>query len=404
MSEDKSKRINNYRSSNKYSEEKKYNNNSEEEKHNNNKNNTNFKGKNLHNKKKEIEVVNYTPQTRKSKGIKKTLEVTNVDGEKDTLKLIKLDDDSTSQEIIDTLQEFDTFCADNDLYGDYEYEASGMNSDQVETQEKVLEKASKLVFKYFKSILKDTLKSDWEEAVKEVIDGTKKHSKDTFQETMKVFLKETLPSDTTELILKYVKKTKKPYNMSSKKWAKKVVQCLQFREFLDENARKIETREIVEEILFPNVPEFWYKNLVRNGIKPDVSIKEFVKNIENYEEYERKFPSEKGNHNSSNFRSNGNQYKNDGDSHYKKNMCRIPGHNHEWKDCFKNPNNKIKKEENNNISDESSESSSDESMRMMDYESDEDEYFYDTYSKSSAESESEYDSDVSNTSNLLNKE
>jgi len=70
---------------------------------------------------------------------------------------------------------------------------------------------------------------------------------------MQVFLKETLPSDTPELILKYVKKTKKPYNMSSKKWTKKVVQYLQLREFLDDDARKIETREIIKEIIFPNI-------------------------------------------------------------------------------------------------------------------------------------------------------
>ena len=230
--------------------------------------------------------MNYTPQARKSKGAKKTLEATNADGEKDTLKLIKLDDESTPQEIIDALQEFDTFCEDNDLHGDYEYESASVTAEQIESQEKTLEKAAKNAFKYFESILKDTLKSDWEEAVKEVIDGAKKHSKNTFQETMKEFLKETLPADTPELMLKHAKKTKKPCSMSSKKWTKKVVQHLQFREFLDENARKIETREIVEEMLFPNAPEAWCKNLVRSGIKSDVSIKEFAKNVENYEEYE----------------------------------------------------------------------------------------------------------------------
>ena len=52
---------------------------------------------------------------------------------------------------------------------------------------------------------------------------TNKHSKITFKETMQVFMKETLPSDALELMLKHVKKTRKPHNMSSKKWTKSLV-------------------------------------------------------------------------------------------------------------------------------------------------------------------------------------
>ena len=54
---------------------------------------------------------------------------------------------------------------------------------------------------------------------------------------------------------------------------KKVVQHLQLREFLDENTRKIETRETLKEILFPNIPEVWHKNLLRIGMKVNVTIK-----------------------------------------------------------------------------------------------------------------------------------
>ena len=77
-------------------------------------------------------------------------------------------------------------------------------------------------------------------------------------------------------MLKYARKTKKPCNVSSKKWTKKVAQHLQLREFLDENARKIKTREMLEEILFPNMPEFWHKNLVCVGIKGNVTTNEFI--------------------------------------------------------------------------------------------------------------------------------
>ena len=99
------------------------------------------------------------------------------------------------------------------------------------------------------------------------------------------------------------------------------------------------------------------------GIKNTATIKEFTSNVENFEEYERKFHANNDNRNRNNYKGNFRKHQN------KKNMCRIPGHDHEWKDCPKNRYNTVKKEENNNISDDSSDSSSDESMRMMDYDS-----------------------------------
>ena len=53
-------------------------------------------------------------------------------------------------------------------------------------------------------------------------------------------------------------------------------------------------------------------------------------------------------------------------------MCRVPGHNHEWKDCYLSlMNKKIKDEENHNMSDDdSSECSSDESTHTMRNEDD----------------------------------
>ena len=100
---------------------------------------------------------------------------------------------------------------------------------------------------------------------------------------MQVFIKETLPSDPPEITLKHVRKTKNPCSMSSKKWTKKVVQCLQLRALLDENARKTQPRETLEEKLFPSMSGFWHKNLVRIGMKRNVTTKEFISNLENFE-------------------------------------------------------------------------------------------------------------------------
>ena len=34
-----------------------------------------------------------------------------------------------------------------------------------------------------------------------------------------------------------------------------------------------------------SMPKTWHKNLVRNGIKGNASVKEFTNNVKNYEEY-----------------------------------------------------------------------------------------------------------------------
>ena len=142
MPEEKTKKKFDYRNNYKNNNPRSGKSNENQKKYNNN---NKF---NKHYKNKEIEVVSYTPQTRKTKGTKKTIEVTNPEGEKDNLKIIKLDDDSTTQEIIDTVHEFETFCDDNEVYGDYEYDAADMPAEQIEAKEKVLMKAAENIFKY----------------------------------------------------------------------------------------------------------------------------------------------------------------------------------------------------------------------------------------------------------------
>ena len=77
MPEEKTKKKFNYRSNHN-------NNNHRSGKSNENQENYNDINKfNKNCKKKEVEVVSYTPQRRKTKGKKETIEVTNPEGEKD---------------------------------------------------------------------------------------------------------------------------------------------------------------------------------------------------------------------------------------------------------------------------------------------------------------------------------
>ena len=69
----------------------------------------------------------------------------SIDSE-NTFKIIKLDDDSVPQDIIDAFQEFDAFCKDNNLFRDNECKSARITIEQAQTQEKVLEKAAKNEF------------------------------------------------------------------------------------------------------------------------------------------------------------------------------------------------------------------------------------------------------------------
>ena len=101
----------------------------------NNKRNTTFTKKNKKNE--QTNVVSYCPKSRKTKEIKKTIEVANPEGDKDWMKAIRLDNESTFQEIVDTLREFNMFHDENDLHGDCECEAAGITPKQTETAEKL---------------------------------------------------------------------------------------------------------------------------------------------------------------------------------------------------------------------------------------------------------------------------
>ena len=100
-------------------------------------------------------------------------------------------------------------------------------------------------------------------------------------------------------------------------------------------------------------------------------MKEIVIALENFECCERNFDA---NPNTNQRRNNedGNRNDNCKNKNKGKKMCRVPGHNHEWKDCYLSlMNKKIKDEENHNMSDDdSSECSSDESMHAMRNEDD----------------------------------
>ena len=76
------------------------------------------------------------------------------------LKVTRLDHDSTLQEAIDAVHEFNIFCEENDLHGNYEHNAANVNKKELEEKNKVLEKIAKTVFKHWTSLSKDALRTN----------------------------------------------------------------------------------------------------------------------------------------------------------------------------------------------------------------------------------------------------
>ena len=99
-------------------------------------------------KKKMQEVTSCKPKSRDTKGNKKAIEAANPDREKDVLKVIRLDDERTLQEIIDVVHEFNAFFNENYLRRDHESNGASVSPEEIETKEKVLEKTAKNAFKH----------------------------------------------------------------------------------------------------------------------------------------------------------------------------------------------------------------------------------------------------------------
>ena len=71
-------------------------------------------------------------------GSNKLIEGTNLPGQNHVLKVIRLDEDSTLQEIPGAAREFYDFCEDLDMRRDHECNAVNTSAEKNEIKEKVL--------------------------------------------------------------------------------------------------------------------------------------------------------------------------------------------------------------------------------------------------------------------------
>ena len=135
--------------------------------------------------------------------------------------------------------------------------------------------------------------------------------------------------------------------MSVKDWIKRIKVINGYLPLMEVGAVKFTEEELIRYVIKPNIPRSWMKDFkIGKGLTmtSTLEVLGLLKAIEAAEILDRnnankkKHKQPKRNHNNS---------KNESGSNYKKgrkkfkNKCRLhPQGNHEWDDCFKNPNSK----------------------------------------------------------------
>ena len=116
---------------------------------------------------------------------------------------------------MEALNDFSNFEKQNELRGNYDFEAAGTEVEYVDAKESTLIKFAKNVLKNWRKLTKNATKSDCTGVGEENIED-ENHSKKKFKEAMQEFLKEALPSGVPVRIFKELKNKKNLQNRSNK--------------------------------------------------------------------------------------------------------------------------------------------------------------------------------------------
>ena len=287
-----------------------------------------------------MEIISYYTSKEKDTIEYKKFELKHPDedeDEKETCRIPIISSDTKPALILEASREFYSMVEDMELFGETDILVQA--EDEAEHQEKIRKKA-KAVSRKWKSCMKgSTMRKHWDELVEEHLGDDLEMSKTAFDECMKVFLKEEMPNNAVNIMLAYMKETKKPGFLSSRKWLLLLSEWNNLRSKLDPNTNVLSEEDIIRECVVPNMPNEWLKDFIKDGYDAKKSLREVKIALENCERLES-ILNKNGNHNG-NFRNKNNRFNNNkGYNRNKGNKCRIPGHDHDWKDCPNNPRNK----------------------------------------------------------------
>jgi len=186
----------------------------------------------------------------------------------------------------------------------------------------------------------------------------------TLERCLNKVVRDILPTDAVLQQEQYMKNTVKPKKLSAKQWINRLEEMKELMYWMDETNYKLDRRTFNIECIAKNLPLEWKIEFERADISTKIkrsvptsqprsyAIIAQLEQIERAEAMKREIENLRK-RNNNNYQRNGNNNRNTRNGN-KKNMCRKPGHNHEWKDCPDNPRNKNNHENNANERDDTS--------------------------------------------------
>ena len=147
----------------------------------------------------------------------------------------------------------------------------------------------------------------------------------------------------------YIKKICKPRNMIAKQWINRLEEMREYLYWLSENNCEMSNLTFNKDCIKSSIPLEWPVTFEESEITRNINqsihqqqpkvreILDVLEQIENSEQIQKQVEDLK------NRRKDKHKDRHGGD---RTNMCRIPGHNHKWKDCLMSPANTNQQEHN----------------------------------------------------------
>ena len=153
----------------------------------------------------------------------------------------------------------------------------------------------------------------------------------------------------------YLRSTKKPQNLTVKNWIKRIKVINGYLPLLEVGGEKFTEEGLIRYVTKPNIPKSWVKDFkIGRGLNmtSTLEVLSLLKTIEASDTSEKNKPFKK----TKSFKKSEkyskydkNNDKRNGKKKFKNKCCLHPQGNHEWDDCFKNPNNKKDSKDNKHI-------------------------------------------------------
>jgi hypothetical protein len=177
-----------------------------------------------------------------------------------------------------------------------------------------------LVYRYFRRCITGSARDLWDRICEE---EEEEQDELTFEAHLFELTSEILGADACQLQKDYLKKTRKPEKMSVKQWISRMRNINSYLPLMEQDAVVLTERELIAEVITPNLPKPWLTNFKLLELNRKTKIKDVLDKLVVMEEnikLEKKQSNQQG----------GNKLKK---------PCRLHNGTHEWSECRQNPKN-----------------------------------------------------------------